>query len=140
MDDRRIRDALRKATDTQQVVIGERALDSVADVFERSFEEDAAVVVADENTFHVAGATVSRRIEASGREVIEPFVFPGRPTLHADHENIERLSAERFRATYRRAQMIRRRYTVLDLADESEVLDECVQELFAGDGFWAASR
>jgi glycerol-1-phosphate dehydrogenase [NAD(P)+] len=37
------------------------------------------------------------------------------------------------------AQMIRRRYTVLDLAKETGVLGECVDELFAPGGFWAAS-
>jgi glycerol-1-phosphate dehydrogenase [NAD(P)+] len=48
------------------------------------------------------------------------------------------LDIGRFKATYRRAQMIRRRYTVLDLANEIGVLDECVEELFAEDGFWGA--
>lgn len=47
------------------------------------------------------------------------------------------LSVERLRTTYRRAQMIRRRYTVLDLANEAGVLDECVHELFSSGGHWA---
>jgi glycerol-1-phosphate dehydrogenase [NAD(P)+] len=93
MDDRRIREALREATDTDDVVIGEGALEAVADVFERSFGDDAAVVVADENTFEVAGSFVVRQLEKAGREMVEPFVFPGRPTLHADYENIKTLTA-----------------------------------------------
>ena len=48
------------------------------------------------------------------------------------------LGSNRFKTTYRRAQMIRRRYTILDLANEAGVLDDCVDELFADDGFWAA--
>ena len=47
------------------------------------------------------------------------------------------LSWEDFRATYRRARTIRRRYNVLDLAAETGILDECIEELFASDGFWA---
>lgn len=47
------------------------------------------------------------------------------------------LSREDFKATYRRAQMIRSRYTALDLANETGILDECVEELFAPGGFWA---
>ncbi|WP_119071040.1 sn-glycerol-1-phosphate dehydrogenase [Rubrobacter indicoceani] len=47
------------------------------------------------------------------------------------------LSREEFRATYRRAQTIRSRYTVLDLANEAQILDGCVEELFAPGGFWA---
>ncbi len=89
MDEHRVDEALREATDTEQVVIGEGTLDAVADVFEGNFGDRPAVVVADENTFEVAGATVNRTLEASGRDVMEPFVFGGRPTLHAEYENIE---------------------------------------------------
>jgi glycerol-1-phosphate dehydrogenase [NAD(P)+] len=88
MDERRIEEALREATDTEHAVIGEGVLDSVADVFERSFGDRAAVVVGDENTFEVAGTAVGRTLQDSGRESIEPFVFPGRPTLHADYESV----------------------------------------------------
>ncbi|HET9557353.1 MAG TPA: sn-glycerol-1-phosphate dehydrogenase, partial [Actinomycetota bacterium] len=44
-----------------------------------------------------------------------------------------------FKATYARARMIRRRYTVLDLAAETGLLDECVDELFAPGGFWSGA-
>ncbi len=90
---RRIREALGEATDTEDVVISEGALEAVADMFERSFGDGAVVVVADENTFEVAGSFVSRKLEEAGRETVEPFLFPGRPTLHADYENIKTLTA-----------------------------------------------
>src|SRR5829696_2856236 len=48
------------------------------------------------------------------------------------------LSMGAFRDTYARARMIRRRYTVLDLAYETGTLDELVGELFAPGGFFAA--
>jgi glycerol-1-phosphate dehydrogenase [NAD(P)+] len=41
-----------------------------------------------------------------------------------------------FKETYSRAQMIRRRYTILDLATETGILGECVDELFEPGGFW----
>jgi glycerol-1-phosphate dehydrogenase [NAD(P)+] len=50
------------------------------------------------------------------------------------------LSAERLRQTYRRAQMIRPRYTVLDLLTETDLLDRCVAELFSDGGFWNERR
>jgi glycerol-1-phosphate dehydrogenase [NAD(P)+] len=56
----------------------------------------------------------------------------GCPTMPAQIS----LEPDRLAQTYRRAQMIRRRYTVLDLANETGLLDECVEELFASDGFW----
>ncbi len=43
---------------------------------------------------------------------------------------------ESFEATYARARTIRKRYTVLDLAFEAGILDECVGELFGPEGFW----
>ena len=46
------------------------------------------------------------------------------------------LGWEDFEATYSRARTIRKRYTVLDLAFEAGILDECVEELFAPEGFW----
>ena len=46
------------------------------------------------------------------------------------------LGWEEFRVTYSRARTIRKRYTVLDLAAEAGVFDECVEELFSPGGFW----
>ncbi len=46
------------------------------------------------------------------------------------------LDWQRFKATYVRAQMIRKRYTVLDVALEANLLDSIVDNLFAADGFW----
>jgi glycerol-1-phosphate dehydrogenase [NAD(P)+] len=57
----------------------------------------------------------------------------GAPTSPADIG----LSQREFHATYRRAQRIRRRYTVLDLALELGRLDDYVAQLFAPTGFWA---
>ncbi|AHY48313.1 Glycerol dehydrogenase-related enzyme (plasmid) [Rubrobacter radiotolerans] len=47
------------------------------------------------------------------------------------------LSRDELQKTYRRALTIRSRYTVLDLANETGILDECVAELFEPGGFWA---
>jgi glycerol-1-phosphate dehydrogenase [NAD(P)+] len=49
------------------------------------------------------------------------------------------LDRSAFKATYARARMIRRRYTVLDLAAETGLLDECVDEQFAPGGFWSGA-
>jgi glycerol-1-phosphate dehydrogenase [NAD(P)+] len=63
----------------------------------------------------------------------ELLAAAGAPTRPAELE----LTAEAFRDTYRRARMIRRRYTVLDLAAETGTLDELVDELFAPGGSFA---
>ena len=86
----RISAALREATDTEEVVIGERVLGSAGELFERIFGDQRAVVVADENTLRVAGEAVQSELARSGR-LTDTFVFPGRPTLHADYQNIATL-------------------------------------------------
>ena len=88
----RVESALREATDTRAVMIGENVLASVPALFHRVFGDRTAVVVADENTTRAAGEIVQQRFDAAGRDRRDPFVFPGRPALHAEYGNIERLS------------------------------------------------
>jgi hypothetical protein len=85
VNEERINAALRDATDTRVVTIGAGVLASVDDVFEQSFGDQPAVVVADEKTFEVAGEVVQKNLEAAGRETVEPYVFLGGPTLAADY-------------------------------------------------------
>jgi glycerol-1-phosphate dehydrogenase [NAD(P)+] len=89
VNDERIKSALRDATDTRNVTIATGALASVADVFDESFGDAAAVVVADEKTFEVAGKDVQQHLEAAGRETALPYVFPYQPMLYAGYDNIE---------------------------------------------------
>ena len=92
MGEQRIREALEKATDTRDVNIGAGALVSVPDVFGENFGESPVVVVADGNTFEVAGEEVQRRLEDAGYTTVEPYVFPAEPPLYAEYSNIEKLT------------------------------------------------
>ena len=87
-----IQAALRDATDTEDVVIAAGVLGSIGELFERTFGDVPAVVVADENTYKVAGEEVHRQLAASGRPVVDPYVFPGHPTLRAEYGNITTLA------------------------------------------------
>ena len=91
MNDERIETALQEATDTRTVTIGAGKLASVADIFEESFGDSEAAIVADENTFEVAGKEVQRQLEEAGHKLVEPYVFPGEPALYAGYGNIETL-------------------------------------------------
>jgi len=91
MSERRINAALEKATDTRDVNIGAGALASVPDVFRENFGEGSLVVVADGNTFEVAGRKVQRELEDAGYTMVEPYVFPAEPPLYAEYSNIEKL-------------------------------------------------
>jgi glycerol-1-phosphate dehydrogenase [NAD(P)+] len=87
MDTERINAALRGASDTRCVVIGPGALAAVDATFAQCFEQQPAVVVADENTMAAAGQVVDERLRA-GRAVVAPIVFPGTPPLYADYQNV----------------------------------------------------
>src|SRR5215210_3630245 len=91
MGEQRIEAALREVTDTQRVNIGAGALASVPSVFAEGFGDSPAFVVADENTFEVAGREVQRLLEGAGHTTIEPYVFPAEPPLYAGYANIEKL-------------------------------------------------
>ncbi|MBA2692946.1 MAG: sn-glycerol-1-phosphate dehydrogenase [Rubrobacter sp.] len=91
MDDERIKQALRGATDTEDVVIEAGGLSRVGEVFSKNFPGRAAVIVADENTFGVAGEGTRKSLADAGVELREPYVFPGAPTLYAKYSNIETL-------------------------------------------------
>lgn len=91
MNDERISSALRDATDTQDVVIGPGVLRAVDDIFGQSFGDQAAVVVADENTWRVAGKQVQQHLDEAGRTTAEPYVFPPNTFVYAEYGNIEKL-------------------------------------------------
>src|SRR5215216_5537885 len=91
MGEQRIKAALQEATDTQSVNIGAGVLASIPDIFLESFGDSPAIVVADGNTFEVAGKEVRRRFEEGGRTMIEPYVFPAEPPLYAEYGNIQKL-------------------------------------------------
>jgi len=89
MNDDRIDAALQEAT--ENVTIGSGVLSSIDGLFGESFGDRPAIIVADENTFAVAGEEVRRHLEEAGRELLDPYIFPGEPTLYAEYGNIEKL-------------------------------------------------
>jgi glycerol-1-phosphate dehydrogenase [NAD(P)+] len=98
MDDNRIDAALRDASDTHHLLIDTGALNAVGNVLEQAFGQQSTVLVADSNTYAVAGKAVSDRLRSSGWTVEAPIVFPGTPPLYASFENVLALE-EQLRTT-----------------------------------------
>ena len=88
MDYNRIDAALRHANDTRHLLIGTGILNDVGNVLEQAFGQQPAVVVADDNTYAVAGKALCERLRSTGWIVEEPIVFPGTPPLYASFENV----------------------------------------------------
>src|SRR5215213_3817277 len=95
-----------------------------------SLREHDAIPVA------VGSGTINDIVKRSAHECERPYMCvataAGCPTGPVEIE----LRWEDFEAKYSRARTIRKRYTVLDLAFETGILEECVGELFVPDGFW----
>ena len=73
MDNERIATALKMASDTRCFLPGDGVLSKVDAVFSECFGTQAAVVVADQNTFEVAGAAVNAGL--GSRIAAAPIVF-----------------------------------------------------------------
>ena len=89
--------ALAAATDTAAMEIGTDILDRVPSIFKEQFPEKRALIVADENTWRVAGEAVYAHLQAAGVECDEPYIFTD-PHLHAEWTFIEMLD-ERLAST-----------------------------------------
>ncbi len=98
MDNNRIQTALRAASDTHHLLVGTGVLNNVGNQLEQAFGRQAVVVVADDNTYAVAGKAIDERLRSAGWKVEEPVVFPGAPALYADFANVVTLE-EKLRAT-----------------------------------------
>jgi glycerol-1-phosphate dehydrogenase [NAD(P)+] len=98
VDYNRITAALRDASDTHHLLIGTGVLNEVGNVLEQAFGHQPVVVVADDNTYAVAGKAVCERLSSAGWMVEEPVVFPGTPALYASFENVLALE-EKLRPT-----------------------------------------
>jgi glycerol-1-phosphate dehydrogenase [NAD(P)+] len=98
VDYNRIDAALRHANDTRHLLIGTGVLNDVGNVLEQASGQQPAVVVADDNTYAIAGKAVCERLRSTGWIVEEPVVFPGTPPLYASFENVLALE-EKLRTT-----------------------------------------
>ena len=85
----RIAKALAVSTDTKAFELGQHNLAKAPGMFRRFFDGKKAVIVADNNTWKVAGREVFGYFEADGINV-ESFIFD-EEEFHADWDHIERL-------------------------------------------------
>jgi len=74
-DDQLMEAALRRARDTRKLIVAPGARHHVAEVFTELFAGAPCIVIADENTFAVAGRDAYDNLRESGRECREPLVM-----------------------------------------------------------------
>lgn len=84
--------ALASADETKVCLPGEGVLKNVPDVFREQFTGRRAMVVADTNTFEVAGRAVRDALKAAGLSAGEPFIFDA-AGFYAEMPHVERLTS-----------------------------------------------
>ena len=67
---------------TNTFVLGSGVLSSLPELIAKCFAGKQPWVVADENTWRVAGEKAFRLFEEAGMNPAEPYIFPGTPRLH----------------------------------------------------------
>ena len=83
-----IEEALKAASDTKALMIGSGVLTQVAAMFKRQFPGKKAVVIADTNTFAVAGKRVTDYLRRDSVEQDNPFIFEAKG-LYAEYNYVD---------------------------------------------------
>lgn len=82
-----LRDALARATDTVAAAVGRGVLAEGGRLIAAHLGPGPHLVVADENTWAVAGEALTASLREAGCELAEPLIFPGQPVLYASYDN-----------------------------------------------------
>jgi len=85
-------EALSAASETRSLEIGPGAKNATPRIFREQFGQRPAVIVADLNTYPVAGQAVVDAFRAAGHPLLEPFIFHA-VDLHAEFRFVEELEA-----------------------------------------------
>lgn len=86
----KIEAALQRTTDTKGVIIGKGVVSQTADLFQKLFPGEKAIIVADNNTWEVAGKAVLESLDKAGVPHDESFIFTD-PELYAAWQYVEEL-------------------------------------------------
>lgn len=88
----KIKESLEHTTDTKYLLLEPGAVHKTGETFARLFPGRKAVVVADRNTWAVAGKDVQASLEAAGVQTMPPLVFTD-PDLYAEWRFVQRLTS-----------------------------------------------
>ncbi len=88
----KIERALQRTTDTKDLVIGPGVVSQTASMFQKLFPGATALIIADTNTWKVAGKAVLQSLESASVPHVQSFVFDD-PDLYAEWKFVEQLKA-----------------------------------------------
>lgn len=79
------------ALDTELCLLGNNVFSELPACINKYWQGKQVLIIADENTWLAAGEKVHSVLSAAEFDLAEPFIFPGKPTLHADYEHVKEL-------------------------------------------------
>ncbi|PQL94116.1 sn-glycerol-1-phosphate dehydrogenase [Apibacter adventoris] len=85
-----IASALKQATETKFLEIGSGILNKVPNIFKDQFPGKKAIIIADPNTYRVAGKEVHEALKNANLEGVEPYILDD-PNLYADYIFVEQI-------------------------------------------------
>ena len=88
----KIERALQRTTDTKDLIIGPGVVSRTAGMFQKLFPGKTAIIIADTNTWRVAGEAVLQSLEVARVPHVDSFVFDD-PDLYAEWKFVEQLKA-----------------------------------------------
>jgi glycerol-1-phosphate dehydrogenase [NAD(P)+] len=88
----KIETALNRARDTKALIIGNGTVSRTAEMFKSLFASQKAIVIADENTWEVAGRDVQKSLDENGVESLPAFIFSSED-FYAEWKHVETLKS-----------------------------------------------
>ena len=86
----KVESALQRTTDTKDLIIGAGVASRTAEMFAKLFPQQTAIIIADLNTWEVAGKAVFASLEAAGIPQEKPFIFTDKE-LYAEWQHVEKI-------------------------------------------------
>ena len=90
MPKKEVEEALKLAGETKFLKIGENILNEVPEIFKSQFPGKKGIIVADTNTYRVAGETVHKYLSEAELEYSNPFILDD-PDLYADYRFVQKI-------------------------------------------------
>lgn len=88
----KVANALKSASETKALVIGQDVLKSTSKLFKEQFPDKKAIVIADTTTFEIAGKTIVKQFESEGIEQEPAYIYTD-PALYAEYKFVDELVA-----------------------------------------------
>ncbi|MDR3168031.1 MAG: sn-glycerol-1-phosphate dehydrogenase, partial [Treponema sp.] len=85
-------DCLKAADETRELLLKKEALQDIPALLNKYFSSSSVYLVADENTYQAAGQKVREILEQGGLKILDTYIFPGEPRLHAEYAHIKTLT------------------------------------------------